>query len=89
MGDHHGNRSQRHSPRAVELTEADFGTAADDERHRAKLTEIYTPRLQHLVEPCMLEPAYFFARYQLLRNLSHLGAQDALLLALPSRTPRY
>jgi hypothetical protein len=65
------------------LTEADFGTAADDAPHRDKLTKIYMPRLQHLVEPRMLEPAYFFSRYQLLRNVSHLGAQDALILAIP------
>jgi hypothetical protein len=65
------------------LTETDFGTATDDPAHRAKLADVYAPRLQHLVESRMLEPGYFFAHYQLLRNLSHLRAGDTLLLALP------
>ena len=62
------------------LTESKFGTAAADERHRAKLTGIYAPRLAGLVRPELLNPENFFPRYQLLRNLSYVDGPDNLLV---------
>ena len=66
------------------LTENDFGAALDDEAHRAKLRDHYTPRLQALVEARLLQPEAFFPRYQLLRNLSHLENDvDTLAIVVP------
>src|SRR5690348_16851767 len=53
----------------VKLSEVEFGTASDDNRHRAKLSQIYSPRLSGHLDPHALEPAEFFAAYQFYRNL--------------------
>jgi hypothetical protein len=66
------------------LSESDFGAAVDDDAHRAKLRDHYTPRLQALVEARMLQPEAFFPRYQLLRTLSHLESDaDTLVIVVP------
>jgi len=66
------------------LSESDFGAAVDDDAHRAKLRNHYTPRLQALVEARLLQPEAVFPRYQLLRNLSHLeNAADTLAIVVP------
>ena len=56
----------------IKLSELKFGDAKADARHVAKLEGIYAPRLRTIVRPEALEPDYFFANYQLLRNLSYL-----------------
>jgi hypothetical protein len=69
----------------VKLSEAEFGTAEDDERHREKLATIYRPMLQGHVAAGALEEAEFFAAYQVLRNVWHLVRVDrsSLLFLLP------
>lgn len=53
----------------VKLSEAEFGSAVADERHRTKRVETYVPRLQGFVTDELLEEVSFFKHYQLLRNL--------------------
>jgi hypothetical protein len=53
----------------VKLSEQEFGAAEDDRRHRQKLEEIYMPVLAGQCAPDLLEPATFFSKYQLLRNV--------------------
>lgn len=53
----------------VKLSEQEFGAAKDDRRHRQKLEEIYKPVLEGQCAPELLEPAAFFSKYQLLRNV--------------------
>ena len=69
----------------VKLSEAEFGTAEDDERHREKLATIYRPGLQGHVAAGVLEEAEFFAAYQILRNVWHLVGVDgsSLVFLLP------
>src|SRR4030095_9264799 len=71
------------------LSESDFGAAIADERHAAKLRDIYAPRLRGLIDAEHLEPENFFRRYQLLRNLSYLAApNDVLVLVVPKAHAR-
>src|SRR5512137_1621709 len=56
----------------IKLSESGFGTAKNDERHRAKLANIYEPRLWGRVDPALLEEKKFFSTYQLCRNFSYL-----------------
>ncbi len=69
----------------VKLSEADFGRADNDERHRDKLANIYRPRLAGLVSDELLEEQVFFNHYQLLRNVSLMAGsgKDQLLLLMP------
>lgn len=53
----------------VKLSEQEFGTAKDDERHRGKLERIYRPSLVGACAPEWLQPESFFQNYQLFRNL--------------------
>lgn len=53
----------------VKLAETEFGGAADDVRHRIKMEQIYCPVLRGQCEDHLLEPAAFFANYQILRNV--------------------
>ncbi|MFN0041139.1 MAG: PGN_0703 family putative restriction endonuclease [Burkholderiales bacterium] len=53
----------------VKLSEAEFGAAKDDKRHREKLDAIYRPVLSAYCPAELLEPPTFFASYQVLRNL--------------------
>lgn len=69
----------------VKLSEAEFGTARDDKRHREKLNSIYRPILTDYCPADMLEPHTFFANYQVLRNL-WLAAREpraSVVLLLP------
>jgi hypothetical protein len=56
----------------VKLSEAHFGKAADDERHYAKLTDMYSPILAGHLAPERLERASFFDAYQFNRNVWHM-----------------
>jgi hypothetical protein len=70
----------------VKLSEADFGTAANDEAHNDKLRSIYSKSLIGQVDAILLEPTTFFDHYQLLRNLWQIvGSQDARLIFLLPR----
>lgn len=69
----------------VKLTERAFGAAPADERHLAKLADIYSPRLSGRVERSCLEPSAFFRDYQLYRSLAQVrrDSADRVLLLLP------
>jgi len=69
----------------VKLSEANFGTAKNDEEHRDKLASTYRPRLAGFVSDELLEEQVFFSHYQLLRNVSLMAgsAKDQLLLLMP------
>lgn len=66
-------------------TEEEFGRAKNDERHRAKLKEIYTEKLEGKVSPEAVDESTFFANYQLLRNISHVIPKngDRLFVIFP------
>jgi len=67
----------------VKLTEAEFGTATDDGRHREKLSKFYRPNLEGHCDPLLLEPEEFFCNYQILRNIWLVARQpDASLVFL-------
>ena len=57
----------------IKLTERAFGAAPADERHLAKLVDIYGPRLAGRVASSCLEPSAFFRDYQLYRNLAQFA----------------
>jgi hypothetical protein len=61
----------------VKLSEAGFGTAKNDERHRNKLLRVYQPRLEPLIANELLKEDVFFKNYQLLRNISLLAENPA------------
>jgi hypothetical protein len=69
----------------VKLSEQEYGSARSDSRHQRKRTKIYLPRLQGLVDPSLLVEKPFFKHYQLLRNISLLGAdaRNQVVLLLP------
>jgi hypothetical protein len=69
----------------VKLTEADFGKAKDDARHRDKLTNIYGPVLSEHLEPARLGLQAFLAAYQFNRNVWHMVRTDRsrLIFLLP------
>jgi len=56
----------------VKLSEADFGKAVADEKHRGKLRDTYRPVLTGNVSAQMLEEPYVFRAYQILRNVWHM-----------------
>jgi hypothetical protein len=67
----------------VKLTEAEFGSAINDQRHREKLSKIYRPTLEGHCDASLLEPDDFFRDYQILRNLWLVARQpDASLVFL-------
>ena len=57
----------------VKLSEPGFASCTDDEQHREKLERHYRPHLRERVDAKWLEPATFFANYEVLRRLSYLG----------------
>ena len=71
----------------VKLSEREFGPATDDARHRRKLDGIYGPVLSGHLDDGLLEPAGFFANYQILRNLWLVArpdhSQDRVVFLLP------
>jgi len=73
----------------LKLSEVEFGVAEDDARHREKLARIYRSALEGLVDPSALEPEFFFAHYQLLRNISYLANEPShLFLIYPAANER-
>ena len=69
----------------VKLTERAFGGAREDERHLAKLADIYRPLLTGRIDSSCLEPSVFFRDYQLYRNLAQIrrDSADRVLLLIP------
>jgi hypothetical protein len=69
----------------VKLTETSFGTSRSDDRHRQKLTNIYLPRLRHLVDDSFLNADVFFEHYQILRNVAllHDHPEHRVVFLLP------
>jgi hypothetical protein len=69
----------------VKLSEAGFGKAANDTRHREKLKRDYAPILVTHLEPERLEEQAFFDSYQFNRNLWHIvrASHDRLIFLLP------
>lgn len=69
----------------VKLSESEFGKAKNDKAHHDKLRKIYAPTLRDHVPPKFLEPAQFFANYQILRNIWHMVRQPGahLIFLLP------
>lgn len=67
----------------VKLTESEFGTCADDNEHQRKLVDIYMDRLAIKVAPDALRAAAFFARYQILRNISYAGEGTIVIFLVP------
>ena len=69
----------------VKLSETEFGTCASDPAHDAKLRDTYADRLREkIAEPCLTKE-WFFANYQLFRNVWHVDVEksDVLVLLLP------
>jgi hypothetical protein len=68
----------------VKLSEADFGKAPDDARHRLKFLA-YRERLAPHIEPARLERHAFFDAYQFYRNIWHMLGQERsrLVFLLP------
>ncbi len=64
----------------VKLSEAEFGSAAADERHKVKRAETYLPGLRGCVSAGLLEEGMFFKHYQLLRNLWVMLQHDSAQL---------
>jgi hypothetical protein len=67
----------------VKLTETEFGVCRDDQRHRDKLDGIYLRRLAGKVNPETVEPAAFFSRYQILRNISYASVDTEVVFLFP------
>ena len=69
----------------VKLSEADFGKALDDDRHRAKLVDIYSEILAGHLEAARLGAAGLFDAYQFNRNVWHMVRTDCsrLIFLLP------
>jgi hypothetical protein len=74
----------------VKFCEGEFGKCEADDKHLAKLSSIYKPRLQGVVSDQLLTEDRFFANYQILRNLWHLvGSTNAeLIFLLPKSNAR-
>jgi hypothetical protein len=69
----------------VKLSEQEFGTAKNDERHRRKLERVYQPVLADACSPEWLEPESFFQNYQLFRNVWLIAREPGsrLIFLLP------
>lgn len=69
----------------TKLSEAVFGSSADDDRNREKLERHYRPHLHERVDAKWLEPAAFFAHCEVLGHLSYLGryADSGVVFVFP------
>ena len=69
----------------VKLSEREFGKAANDARHKAKLRDLYKPVLAPHVAEYLLDEMKFFGAYQILRNVWHLAStpRSRLLFVMP------
>jgi hypothetical protein len=74
----------------VKLSEAHFGKALDDDRHRAKLVDVYSEILAGHLEAARLERLAFFDAYQFNRNVWHMVRTDRsrLIFLLPRSNAR-
>jgi hypothetical protein len=74
----------------LKLSESAFGSCADDKPHRQKAERHYLPHLHGLVDTRWLEPAAFFANYEVLSNLSYLGRHpdSGLVFIFPKANER-
>jgi hypothetical protein len=60
----------------VKLSEAEFGKAADDDKHREKFEKTYSQALTPHFETGMLERLAFFDGYQFYRNVWHMVREE-------------
>lgn len=60
----------------VKLSEGEFGSAKPDQKHETKFREIYSPRLNGLVDDRLLGFREFCRHYQILRNISLLATHS-------------
>jgi Restriction Endonuclease associating with ARP len=67
----------------VKLTERHFGAAVPNPHRLDKLENLYRPRLDSKIPSSELEPNQFFARYQILRNISYAGPGCTVLFVVP------
>lgn len=68
----------------IKYTEGEFGAAKADDRHRAKLKDIYRGSLNGKVKKEYLDDEIlFFKNYQILRNLSYLGQSSHVVFVIP------
>lgn len=66
----------------VKLTESEFGTCANDKKHREKLVDIYEELLREKVsEECLYGPT-FFKNYQVLRHFARLKGEGVEVVFL-------
>jgi hypothetical protein len=74
----------------VKLSEADFGRARADEKHKHKLKKFYRDRLTGHVDAQMLQEPQFFRAYQILRNVWHMlsDPESKLVFLLPRANTR-
>ena len=70
--------------------ETGFASSAEDEWHGQKLERQYRPHLREHVDAKWLEPATFFANYEVLSKLSYLGryADSGLVFIFPRANAR-
>jgi hypothetical protein len=67
----------------VKLSETSFGRAKLDDKHLAKLRNIYAEPLRTHLEASQLEPKAFFRNYQFYRNIWHMvGTNGSRLVFL-------
>jgi hypothetical protein len=71
----------------VKLSEREFGSCPNDERHRQKLNKYYRPLLTEHVDPEWIDHTTFFTHYQILRNLYYLARhpRSSLIFIFPKR----
>ena len=74
----------------LKLPEAAFESCADDAPHRKKAERQYLPHLNGLVDTRWLQPAEFFANYEVLSKLSYLGryADSGMVFIFPKTDSR-
>ena len=69
----------------VKYTEADFGSAQEDDKHLRKFEEVYHARTAERFEASFCTTSGFLANYQILRNLWHLdlSSGDTVVFLFP------
>jgi len=69
----------------IKYTEREFGSAKDDEEHRAKFQSIYKPHTTDRFEAQFCTQTGFLKNYQILRNLWHLDLtkDDVAVFLIP------
>ena len=59
----------------VKLTEDEFGTCANDQKHREKLSDTYADKLRDKVHLKFLDQQTFFQNYQILRHFAQFTTE--------------